>query len=174
MSTLARRRRGIDFWPGFVDALSSLLMVLVFMLLIFTIGQFVLSDALSGRDKALAQLNAELAQLAKTLSMEQDARAAATARAEELAASLSQAGDERDGLRLSLDATQAALTRRRRRARKIRRPSHASLPTLQRWPNSSVSSNPRSPRVWPNWRASAKSSRCRPSSRHGPPRRSNC
>lgn len=110
MSTLARRRRGIDFWPGFVDALSSLLMVLVFMLLIFTIGQFVLSDALSGRDKALAQLNAELAQLAKTLSMEQDARAAATARAEELAASLSQAGDERDGLRLSLDATQAALT----------------------------------------------------------------
>lgn len=110
MSTLARRRRGIDFWPGFVDALSSLLMVLVFMLLIFTIGQFVLSDALSGRDKALAQLNAELAQLAKTLSMEQDARAAATARAEELAASLSQTGDERDGLRLSLDATQTALT----------------------------------------------------------------
>lgn len=110
MSTLARRRRGIDFWPGFVDALSSLLMVLVFMLLIFTIGQFVLSDALSGRDKALAQLNAELAQLAKTLSMEQDARAAAAARAEELAASLSQTGDERDGLRLSLDATQAALT----------------------------------------------------------------
>lgn len=110
MSALARRRRGIDFWPGFVDALSSLLMVLVFMLLIFTIGQFVLSDALSGRDKALAQLNAELAQLAKTLSMEQDARAAATARAEELAVSLSQTGDERDGLRLSLDATQTALT----------------------------------------------------------------
>ncbi len=38
MSSLARRRRGIDFWPGFVDALSSLLMVLVFMLLIFTVG----------------------------------------------------------------------------------------------------------------------------------------
>ena len=75
MSTLAvRRRRGVDFWPGFVDALSSLLMVLVFVLLIFTIGQFVLSDALSGRDKALAQLNAELAALAKSLSMEQQAK----------------------------------------------------------------------------------------------------
>ena len=70
MSLASRRRRGIDFWPGFVDALSSLLMVLIFMLLIFTIGQFVLSDALTGRDKALAQLNAELAQLAKALSME--------------------------------------------------------------------------------------------------------
>src|SRR5690606_24455630 len=69
MSLASRRRRGIDFWPGFVDALTSLLMVLIFMLLIFTIGQFVLSDALSGRDKALAQLNAELAQLAKALSM---------------------------------------------------------------------------------------------------------
>lgn len=110
MTSLARRRRGIDFWPGFVDALSSLLMVLVFMLLIFTIGQFVLSDALSGRDRALAQLNAELAQLAKTLSMEQDAKAVAMKQADELSASLATASGERDALRLSLDATQAALT----------------------------------------------------------------
>lgn len=111
MTSLARRRRGIDFWPGFVDALSSLLMVLVFMLLIFTIGQFVLSDALSGRDKALAQLNAELAQLAKALSMEQDARSVALKQVDELSASLVAASGERDGLRVSLDETQAALTR---------------------------------------------------------------
>ena len=44
-------------------------MVLVFVLLIFTVGQFVLSDALSGRDKALAALNAELAELARNLSI---------------------------------------------------------------------------------------------------------
>lgn len=111
MTSLARRRRGIDFWPGFVDALSSLLMVLVFMLLIFTIGQFVLSDALSGRDRALAQLNAELAQLAKALSMEQDARSVALKQVDELSASLVAASGERDGLRVSLDETQAALTR---------------------------------------------------------------
>ncbi|MEJ1249897.1 peptidoglycan -binding protein [Denitratimonas tolerans] len=110
MTSLARRRRGIDFWPGFVDALSSLLMVLVFMLLIFTIGQFVLSDALSGRDRALAQLNAELAQLAKTLSMEQDAKAVAMKQVDELSATLATASGERDALRLSLDTTQAALT----------------------------------------------------------------
>jgi chemotaxis protein MotB len=110
MSTLAaRRRRGVDFWPGFVDALSSLLMVLVFVLLIFTIGQFVLSDALSGRDKALAQLNAELAALAKSLSMEQDAKLQALTRVDELSASLATTSGERDALRLNLDQTTQTL-----------------------------------------------------------------
>ncbi|HET9049654.1 MAG TPA: peptidoglycan -binding protein [Chiayiivirga sp.] len=111
MSLVSRRRRGIDFWPGFVDALSSLLMVLIFMLLIFTIGQFVLSDALSGRDKALAQLNAELAQLAKTLSMEQSAKVTALSRIEELSASLSSTNAERDALRLNLDQASSEVTR---------------------------------------------------------------
>ena len=111
MSLVSRRRRGIDFWPGFVDALSSLLMVLIFMLMIFAIGQFVLSDALSGRDKALAQLNAELAQLAQSLSMEQNAKTIALANVEELSASLLQTGTERDALRLNLDQTSAELTR---------------------------------------------------------------
>ena len=111
MSTLAaRRRRGIDFWPGFVDALSSLLMVLVFVLMVFAIGQFVLSDALSGRDKALARLNAELAQLANVLSMEQQAKDQALKHVAELSASLSTTSSERDSLRLRLDATSAALT----------------------------------------------------------------
>lgn len=111
MSTLAsRRRRSIDFWPGFVDALSSLLMVLVFVLMIFTIGQFVLSDALSGRDKALAALNLELAQLAKTLSMEKEAKLKAESSIQELSASLASTSGERDALRLNLDSTSASLT----------------------------------------------------------------
>jgi len=111
MSTLAaRRRRGIDFWPGFVDALSSLLMVLVFLLMIFAIGQFVLSDAISGRDKALSQLNAELAELARALSMEQTAKASALKQVEELGVSLATTTSERDSLRLRLDETGAALT----------------------------------------------------------------
>lgn len=111
MSTLAsRRRRSIDFWPGFVDALSSLLMVLVFVLLIFTVGQFVLSDALSGRDKALAALNAELAELARNLSMEREAKLKAETTAGELSASLATSTDERNALRLTLDQTTATLT----------------------------------------------------------------
>ena len=113
MTLAARRRRGIDFWPGFVDALSSLLMVLVFVLMVFTIGQFVLSDALTGRDKALAQLNAELAQLAKSLSMEQAAKTQALDRIEEISASLATTSSERDALRLNLDETGAALMQTR-------------------------------------------------------------
>jgi chemotaxis protein MotB len=111
VSTLAaRRRRTVDFWPGFVDALSSLLMVLVFLLLVFTVGQFVLSDAISGRDKALAQLNAELAALAKSLSMEQSAKVTALAKVDELSASLATTSGERDALRLNLDQTTQALS----------------------------------------------------------------
>jgi chemotaxis protein MotB len=111
MSTLAsRRRRSVDFWPGFVDALSSLLMVLVFVLMIFTIGQFVLSDALSGRDKALAALNAELAELARSLSMEREAKLKAETAVGELSASLATTTDERNVLRLNLDQTSATLT----------------------------------------------------------------
>ena len=58
------RRSSIDIWPGFVDALSQLLMVIIFILLIFTAAQFYLSDALSGRDQALKQLQQQVAQLA--------------------------------------------------------------------------------------------------------------
>ena len=75
MATPASRRRpGVDYWPGFVDALSALLMVFVFLLMIFAIGQFVLADAISGRDQALSKLNAELAVLASSLSMENQPR----------------------------------------------------------------------------------------------------
>ena len=111
MSTLAsRRRRSVDFWPGFVDALSSLLMVLIFVLMIFTVGQFVLSDALSGRDKALAALNAELAELARSLSMEREAKLKAESTVGDLSASLATTQSERDSLRLTLDQTSATLT----------------------------------------------------------------
>lgn len=108
-SLVSRRRRSLDYWPGFVDALSALLMVLVFLLLIFSIGQFALSDALTGRDKALAQLNAELAELARTLSLERTARLQTVAQNEELSASLKRTATERQGLNLALDATRSAL-----------------------------------------------------------------
>ena len=97
MARLARRRP-LDFWPGFVDALASLLMVMVFVILIFVIGQFVLADAVSGRDRAIAQLNAELAALAQTLSLTQSARERAEAQVGELSASLVTSEREREAL----------------------------------------------------------------------------
>jgi len=111
MSTLAaRRRRGVDFWPGFVDALSALLMVLVFLLLVFAIGQFALSDALSGRDRALDALNRELAELANALSMERSAKTQAITQVGELSVSLSSSEAARAQLNLDLDNTRSTLT----------------------------------------------------------------
>ena len=68
-----RRRRGgngLDAWPGYVDALSTLLMVIIFVLLVFVLAQGFLSVALSGRDRALDRVNRQLAELSGMLSLE--------------------------------------------------------------------------------------------------------
>src|SRR5262245_65617176 len=64
------RRSSIDIWPGFVDALAQLLMVIIFILLVFTAGQFYLGIALSGRDQALQQLQQQVDELASLLAIE--------------------------------------------------------------------------------------------------------
>ncbi len=88
MNSLARRRRGLDIWPGFVDALTSLILVMIFVLLLFAVGQFVLSQTLAGKNKALADLNAQIAQLAQTLSLAQETKTKLDAKVAELSASL--------------------------------------------------------------------------------------
>ena len=70
MLTVSRRRRGVDIWPGFVDALAALLMVVIFVLLLFSVGQFTLTDALLGRDRALDSLRSQIAELSAVLSLE--------------------------------------------------------------------------------------------------------
>src|SRR6201989_2084652 len=70
---LARARRnesGFNYWPGFVDALSTLVLSIVFLLSVFLVVQFFLSQEVTGKDKALEQLNAKLAQLNDLLSLE--------------------------------------------------------------------------------------------------------
>src|SRR5260221_6605 len=57
-------------WPGYVDALSTLLMVIIFVLLVFVLAQAFLSVALSGRDQALDRLNRQMAELSDMLSLE--------------------------------------------------------------------------------------------------------
>lgn len=109
MAVISRRRRGVDYWPGFVDALASLLMVMVFVILIFTIGQFVLTDAVSGRDRALERLQSELAALAKTLSLESSARASAENRTAELTATLADEQQAKAALTLNLDEARSKL-----------------------------------------------------------------
>jgi chemotaxis protein MotB len=68
------RKKQLDYtWPGFVDALSSLLMVIIFVLMIFVISQFFISQKMSGQDEALIKLKNNLIELSELLSLERDA-----------------------------------------------------------------------------------------------------
>lgn len=73
MALMARRRGGesaLSAWPGYVDALSTLLMVIIFVLLVFVLAQAFLSAVLSGRDKQLDRVNRQLAEVSDMLSLE--------------------------------------------------------------------------------------------------------
>ena len=71
MPALSRRSRTeSNIWPGFVDALATLLMVIVFLVMIFVLAQFFLGEALSGRDVALRKLENQVSQLADLLALE--------------------------------------------------------------------------------------------------------
>lgn len=71
MTAIVRRRqRDTNIWPGFVDALATLLMVIIFLLMIFVLAQFFLGQALSGRDQALIKLENQVSELAELLALE--------------------------------------------------------------------------------------------------------
>ena len=84
---ISRNQHRTDIWPGFVDALAALLMVIIFLLMVFVIAQFFLNDALTGRDEALQRLQGQVSDLADLLSLERQAN-------EELRASTAKLSDE--------------------------------------------------------------------------------
>ena len=70
MATAARRhRRTIDIWPGYVDALAALLMVVIFVLLVFVVAQAMLSRTVSMQDLELTALHREIAELTRQLGL---------------------------------------------------------------------------------------------------------
>jgi chemotaxis protein MotB len=73
---LARTRRdsGINYWPGFVDALSTLILGIIFLLSVFVVVQFFLSQEVTNKDTVLSRLNAQIAQLTELLSMEKSGK----------------------------------------------------------------------------------------------------
>ena len=77
--SLSRRRRQEDapYWPGFVDAMAQLLLVITFLLSIFMTAQFLLARQISGQDSALGQLRSQIAELTQLLALEKSARSAA-------------------------------------------------------------------------------------------------
>src|SRR6516162_1831980 len=92
------RRSSIDIWPGFVDALAQLLMVIIFILLVFTAGQFYLSEVLSGRDEALQQLQQQVNELGDLLALERRAKEDLRVSSADLSAQLASSQAERDRL----------------------------------------------------------------------------
>jgi len=91
-----RRESGLNYWPGFVDALSTLLLGIIFLLTVFVVVQFFLSQEVTGKDTALTRLNAQIAQLTEMLSMEKTGRSTLEETIAQLRASLSGAESERD------------------------------------------------------------------------------
>src|SRR3954463_8565255 len=89
MALSSRRARGggLEAWPGYVDALSTLLMVIIFVLLVFVLAQGFLSVALTSRDRALDRLNRHGAEWAEMLALERG-------QAGELRNALSRPGEE--------------------------------------------------------------------------------
>lgn len=69
------KRRAINIWPGFVDALATLLLVVIFVLMVFMVAQYFLSAALTGRDEALVRLQRDIDGLAELLALERSANA---------------------------------------------------------------------------------------------------
>ena len=79
--TLSRRRRQEDapYWPGFVDAMAQLLLVITFLLSVFMTAQFLLAREISGQDSALGQLRSQIAELTQLLALEKSAKGAVEA-----------------------------------------------------------------------------------------------
>ena len=95
----ARRERSVEYWPGFVDALSTLVLGIVFLLSTFVVVQFYLSQEVTGKDQALARLNAQIAELTQLLSLEKTGKASLEEMLTTLRAGLATAEGERDRFR---------------------------------------------------------------------------
>jgi chemotaxis protein MotB len=100
----SRRERTIDYWPGFVDALSTLVLGIIFLLTVFVVVQFFLSQEVAGKDTALVRLNAQIAQLTDLLSLEKTGKVDLEDEIARMRASLAGVEAERDRLRAGADA----------------------------------------------------------------------
>ncbi|MCO5146599.1 MAG: peptidoglycan -binding protein [Mesorhizobium sp.] len=98
-----RERRTIDYWPGFVDALSTLLLAIMFLLSVFVLAQFLLSREITGKDEVLDRLNSQINELTQLLALERSNVQDAEDSLEGLRASLENAESERDRLKQLLD-----------------------------------------------------------------------
>jgi len=95
----ARRDSGLNYWPGFVDALSTLVLGIIFLLTVFMVVQFYLTQEVTGKDTVLARLNAQLAQLTELLSLEKTGKLSLEEEIAQMRSSLMAIETERDRYR---------------------------------------------------------------------------
>ncbi len=98
MALSRRQRSNQDIWPGFVDALATLLMVIIFLLLIFVVSQLYLNEAIVGRDRALDKLNSKVAELADMLALERESNADLRNEVDDLSSNLRSSLSQRQSL----------------------------------------------------------------------------
>jgi len=94
----ARRRESMNYWPGFVDALSTLLLVFTFLLSVFVVAQYILSRDVGGKDKTLSKLNRQLEELTDLLTLEKSSKTEAQRKVASLTATLEATKRDRDAL----------------------------------------------------------------------------
>ena len=92
----ARRDSGINYWPGFVDALSTLVLGIIFLLTVFVVVQFYLTQEVSGKDTLLTRLNAQIAQLTDLLSLEKTDKLSVEEQLAQLRSNIATTESERD------------------------------------------------------------------------------
>ena len=116
----ARRVENLT-WPGFVDALATLLMVIIFVLMVFVLVQVNLAYRVSGQDATLGEMRQQLASLGELLSLERRASAALAADLAQITAQLNASNSQRDDLQAQLASLQTALASRNTEIDKLAR-----------------------------------------------------
>lgn len=94
-----RRDRTVNYWPGFVDVLSTLLLTIMFLLTVFVLGQFLLSREISGKNEVLNRLHSQIDELTQLLALEKSGRQDVEDQIANLKASLTEAEQEKSRLR---------------------------------------------------------------------------
>src|SRR4026208_462838 len=99
--SLARARRGrftANYWPGFVDMLSTLLLVVTFLMALFMLSNFLVTQATSGKDTMLSRLNRQLSELTELLALERSKKESAQDELSALQATLGEKDKENQRL----------------------------------------------------------------------------